>query len=187
MSPSFWNPSAFALRVGDEIVAASPDGQVLTTDSSVVVPTVRFTLGNPGGIATFRAVRAGTAQIGLHRAGGFWLPATIVVSNSASRFDLSANEPDDGKVIQMGAGQSLRVTLRNLPNYRPWYITRQPEGVMLLVDPESIGHDTNGVFGFQAIKSGTREIFFRAEPAGCTDQTCADKTQEFHLNLQISS
>jgi hypothetical protein len=163
MSSSFWTPSGFALRAGDEVVVASPDGQVLTTDSSIVVETIRLALGNPGGLTTFRAIRAGTAQIGLHRADGFWLPATIVVSNSASRFDLTANEPDDGKVIQMGAGQSLRVTLRNLPNYRPWYIARQPEGVMLLVDPETIGHDTNGVFGFQAIKSGTHEIFFRAE------------------------
>ncbi|HXN04848.1 MAG TPA: hypothetical protein VN895_08465 [Candidatus Acidoferrum sp.] len=187
MSSSFWTPSGFALRVGDEVIVASPDGQVLTTDSSIVVPTVRLMLGNPGGLATLRAIRAGTAQIGIHRADGFWLPAAIVVSNSASRFDLTANEPDDGKVIHMGAGQSLRLTLTNLPHYRPWYIARQPEGVMLLVDPKSLGQDANGVFGFQAIKSGTREILFRAEPASCSDQTCADQTRELHLNLRISS
>lgn len=187
MSSSFWTPSAFALRVGDEVVVASRDAQVLTTDSSIVVETIRLALGNPGGLTTFRAIRAGTAQIGLHRADGFWLPANIVVSNSASRFDLTANEPDDGKVIQVAAGQSLRLTLKNLPRYRPWYIARQPEGVMLLVDPKSIGQDVNGAFGFQAIKPGTREIFFRAEPADCAGQTCAAKTREFHLNLQISS
>jgi hypothetical protein len=187
MSSSFWTPSGFALRVGDEVEVASPDAQVLTTDSSIVVQTIRLALGNPGGLTTFRAIRAGTAQIGLHRADGFWLPATIVVSNSASRFDLTANEPDDGRVIQMGAGQSVHLTLKNLPQYRPWYIARQLEGVMLLVDPRSIGQNVNGTFGFQAIKPGTREIVFRAEPAGCTDQTCAARTREFHLNLQISS
>ena len=187
MLSSLWNPSGFALRVGDEVVVASPDGQMLTTNSSILVPTIRFGLGNRGGLTTFRAIRAGTAQIGLHRADGFWLPATIVVSKSTSRFDLSANEPDDGKVIRMGTGQSLRVTLKNLPKYRPWSITRQPEGVMLLVDPKSLGQDVNGAFGFQAIKSGTREVFFQAEPAVCSGQTCPEKTREFHLNLLISS
>ena len=187
MSSSSWTPSGFALRVGDEVVVASPDGQVLTTDSSIVVQTIRLALGNPGGLTTFRAIRAGTAQIGIHRADGFWLPANIVVSNSTSRFDLSAGEPDAGKVIRMGIGQSVRVTLKNLPKYRPWYLTRQPEGVMLLVDPKSLGQDANGTFGFQAIKSGQSEIFFTAEPADCSGQTCAEKTREFHLNLQISS
>jgi hypothetical protein len=77
ISSIIWNrPSGFALRVGDEVVVAYPDGEVLTTDSSVVVPTLRLVLGDPGGFWTYRAVRAGTAQIGLHRADGYWLPAT---------------------------------------------------------------------------------------------------------------
>jgi hypothetical protein len=77
ISSIIWNrPSGFALRVGDEVVVAYPDGEVLTTDSSVVVPTLRLVLGDPGGFWTFRAVRAGTAQLGLHRADGYWLPAT---------------------------------------------------------------------------------------------------------------
>ena len=182
-----WNPSGFALRVGDEVVVAYPDGEVLTTDSSVVVPTLRFVLGDPGGFRTFRAVQAGTAQIGLHRADGYWLPATIVVSNSSSRFDLATNEPEDGKVLQMRLGQSLGLTLKNLRKYQPWFVTWDQAGLMMLVDPKGIGQAPPATFGFRALKPGTREIHFRARPAGCSGQACDDGTREIHLSLQISS
>jgi hypothetical protein len=188
ISSIIWNrPSGFALRVGDEVVVAYNDGEVLTTDSSVVVPTLRLVLGDPGGFWTFRAVRAGTAQIGLHRADGYWLPATIVVSNSSSRFDRTVNEPEDGKVLQMRLGQSLGVTLKNLPKYQPWSVTWDEAGVMILVDPKGIGQVPLATFGFQGVKPGTREILFRARPAGCSGQACDDETREIHLSLQISS
>jgi hypothetical protein len=188
ISSIIWNrPSGFALRVGDEVVVAYPDGEVLTTDSSVVVPTLRLVLGDPGGFWTYRAVRAGTAQIGLHRADGYWLPATIVVSNSSSRFDRTVNEPEDGKVLQMRLGQSMGVTLKNLPKYQPWSVTWDQAGVTILVDPKGIGQVPLATFGFQAVRPGTREILFRARPAGCSGQACDDETREIHLSLQISS
>jgi hypothetical protein len=187
ISSTIWNPSGFALRVGDEVVVVYADGQVLTTDPSVVVPTLRLVLGGPGGFRTFRAVRAGTAQIGLQGPHGYWLPATIVVSNSASRFDLTANDPSDGKVLQMRVGESLGVTLKNLPKYQPWSVTWDEAGVMILVDPKGIGLVPLATFGFQVLKPGTREINFRAQPAGCSGQACNDETREIHLRLQISS
>lgn len=187
ISSDIWNPSGFALRVGDEVMVAYPEGKVLTTDSSIVVPTIRFVLGDPRGFTTFRAIRTGTAQIGLHRPDGYWLPATIVVSNSSSRFDLTANEPGDGKVLQMRLGQSLGLTLKNLPKYQPWFVTWDQAGLMILVDPKGVGQARPATFGFQALKPGTREIHFRARPAGCLGQTCDDGTREIHLSLQISS
>jgi hypothetical protein len=187
ISSNIWNPSGFALRVGDEIVVAYPDGEVLTTDSSVVAPTLRFVLGEPSGFRTFRAVGAGTVQVGLHRADGYWLPATIVVSNSSSRFDLTAKDPADGKVLQMRVGQSLSVTLKNLQGYQPWSVTWDQAGVMILVDPEGIGQVPLATFGFQALKPGTRAIHFRAQLAGCSGQGCDNETREIYLSLQISS
>jgi hypothetical protein len=186
MSSGFWNHSGFALRVGDEIVVASPSAMALTTDSSIILPTLRVVVGDPGGLTTFRAERAGTAQIGLHRNDGFWLPATMVVSNSASRFDLTVDELVDGTTIQLRVGQSLRVTVNSVPRHQPWIIAAQPQGVIVLLDPSSIGQDTSGTFGFQAVEPGTRDVFFRAEPMNCASQTCADETRAIHLSLHIS-
>jgi hypothetical protein len=186
MSSGFWNHSGFALRVGDEIVVASPSAMALTTDSSIILPTLRVVVGDPGGLTTFRAERAGTAQIGLHRTDGFWLPATMVVSNSASRFDVTVDEPVDGTTIQLRVGQSLRVTVNSVPRHQPWIIAAQPQGLIVLLDPSRIGQDTSGTFGFQAVEPGTRDVFFRAEPMNCASQTCADETRAIHLSLHIS-
>jgi hypothetical protein len=169
---TIWNPSGFALRVGDEIVVSYPDGKVLTTDSSILVRTLRFVLGDTGGLTTFRAIRAGTAQLGLQRADGYWLPATIVVSNSSSRFDRNADEPHDGQVMQMGVGESLRVTLKNLPKYERWSVRWEQAGLMPLADPEGIGNPGHGTFGFQALQAGRHKIDFVTQPVMCGSPNC---------------
>jgi hypothetical protein len=169
---TIWNPSGFALRVGDEIVVAYPDGKALTSDSSIVVPTLRIVLGDTGGLTTFRAIRAGTAQIGLQRADGYWLPATIVVSNSSSRFDRTANEPHDGQVIQVGVGQSLGVTLTDLSKYEPWSVRWDQAGLMPLADPNGIGYPGHGTFGFQVLQAGRHKIDFVTQPVTCSSPNC---------------
>ena len=129
ISWSNWSYSGFALRVGDDIVVAYRDGQVLTTDSSVVMPTLRIVVGDPSGMMTFRAIRAGTVQIGLHRGDGYWLPATIVVSNSSTRFDVATNDRNASKVVQIRVGQSLGVTLTGAHKYQPWSVTADQTGI----------------------------------------------------------
>jgi hypothetical protein len=167
-----WSSSAFALRVGDDIVVAYNEGQVLTTDSSIVMPTLRIALGDPAAISTFRAIRAGTAQIGLHRADGYWLPATIVVSSSSSRFDRTADEPHDGQVIQMAVGQSLGVTLKDLPKYEPWSVRWDQAGLIPLVDPKGIGNPSHGTFGFQIVQAGRHKLDFVTQPVNCGSPNC---------------
>jgi hypothetical protein len=110
----------------------------------------------------------------------------MVVSNSASRFDLTVDELVDGTTIQLRVGQSLRVTVNSVPRHQPWIIAAQPQGVIVLLDPSSIGQDTSGTFGFQAVEPGTRDVFFRAEPMNCASQTCADETRAIHLSLHVS-
>ena len=187
ISWSNWSYSGFALRVGDDIVVAYRDGQVLTTDSSVVMPTLRIVVGDPSGMMTFRAIRAGTVQIGLHRGDGYWLPATIVVSNSSTRFDVATNDRNASKVVQIRVGQSLGVTLTGAPKYQPWSVTADQTGIWQLIDPESIGRESPRSFGFQAVKPGRQEILFRAQPIGCFGQTCADETRSIQLSLEVTS
>jgi hypothetical protein len=81
----------------------------------------------------------------------------------------------------------MGVTLKNLPKYQPWSVTWDQAGVTILVDPKGIGQVPLATFGFQAVRPGTREILFRARPAGCSGQACDDETREIHLSLQISS
>jgi len=186
ISSSIWNPSGFALRVGDEVVVAYADGQVVSTDSSVVVPTLRFVVGDPGGFATFRAIRAGTAQIGLHRADGYWLPATVVVSNSSSRFDLIANEPTDGKVLQMRLGDSLGVTLKDMPKYQHWSVRWDQAGLMPLIDPNGVGNPGKGAFGFEVSQAGRHTIEFVTQPVSCGSPNCLEMAGK-HITLIVSA
>jgi hypothetical protein len=187
ISSSSWARSGFALRVGDEMIVAYNDGQVLSTDSSIVTPTLRVVVGDPFGLTTFRAIRTGTAQIGLHRADGYWMPATIVVSNASTRFDIGANDRDAGKVLQMRVGQSLSVTLENLPNYRPWSLERWDHAsLMLLVDPKAIGRPEQPKFGFQILQEGRQEIGFLTEPVNCSGANCRELDGK-HITFNVSA
>jgi hypothetical protein len=191
-----WDSSGFALRVGDDVVVAYPNGEeVLSTNEEIVAPLWRLAVGQTRRLTTFRALRAGTTQLGFRGPHDYWLPATVVVSDSGTRFDVMASERDGGRVLSMRVGQSLGVLLSDLPGYGPWSLGLEEcaeppwpcaRPLPRLVDPVAIGNIKQGAFGFLAVNAGTYQIAFVAQPVACTGQSCIDATREIHLTLKIS-
>jgi hypothetical protein len=95
-----------------------------------------------------------------------------VVSNSSSRFDRTADEPHEGQVIQTALGQSLGVTLKDLPTYERWSVRWDQAGLLPLADPKGIGNPGHGTFGFQVLQAGRHKIDFVTQPVKCGSPNC---------------